>query len=308
MTTTSTIIDYQNGNAQICLEADGTRTISYAGELELDWPLNIDIRVSNRCSNGLNPKTGKARCVFCHESATTDGADANYKELLEILKPLPSGVELAIGSNRMTYKLFEFIWQCDFRGWIVNLTINQDHVNRDGPQLEELIDNAAIHGLGISYRSDFKKRHDAPFSRLPKLIKYPNTVIHVIEGIDDFESVLKLSELGVRKLLVLGEKDFGFNLGKRTDSPSHFYWLRNIHRLFECFEIVSFDNLAIERLDIQRFFHRESWNQFHQGEHSFYINSVDGSFSPHSRSNLKTNWHTVSIQDYFKRGRHQTFV
>lgn len=308
MTTTSTIIDYQNGNAQICLEADGTRTMSYANELKLDWPLNIDIRVSNRCSNGLNPKTGKARCVFCHESATTDGANADYRKLLEILQPLPTGVELAIGSNRLTLNLIEFIWQCDFRGWIVNLTINQDHVNRDGPQLEELIDNAAIYGLGISYRSDFKKRHDAPFSRLPKLIKYPNTVIHVIEGIDDFESVLKLSELGVRKILVLGEKDFGFNLGKRTDSPSHSYWIRNIHRLFDCFEIVSFDNLAIERLDIQRFFHTTSWNTFHQGEHSFYINAVDGSFSPSSRSNQKTDWYSVSLQDYFKRVRHQTPV
>jgi len=299
---------YQNGNATVQLHHDGTRIITYDADLELEWPLNIDIRVSNRCSNGLNPKTGKARCAFCHESATTDGADADYKKLLEILQPLPAGIELAIGSNRLTRKLTDFIWQCHFKSWIVNLTINQDHVNRDWPQLEELIANDVIQGLGISYRSDFKKRHDAPFSRLPKLIKYSNTVIHVIEGIDDFESVLKLSELGVRKILVLGEKDFGFNLGKRTDSPSHFYWLRNIHRLFDCFEIVSFDNLAIERLDIRRFFHTTSWNQFHQGEHSFYINAVDGSFSPSSRSNVKTDWHTVSLQDYFKRGRHQILV
>jgi hypothetical protein len=43
------------------------------------------------------------------------------------------------------------------------------------------------------------------------------------------------------------------------------------------------------------------WDEFNQGEHSFYINAVDNYFAPSSRSNEKTNWNEVSIEDYFKQ-------
>jgi len=295
------LVEYQNGNAKIEIQSDGTRIIDYDQELKLDWPLNIDIRVSNRCSNGLNPKTGKARCTFCHESATTDGDECDYTQLLEILEPLPEGIELAIGCNRVTRKLHDFIQFCSWRGWVVNLTINQDHVNRDYALLINLIHTHSIRGLGISYRHDFFDRYNSTFSKLPALLKLENTVMHVIEGIDDFEQIFKLNEFGVKKILVLGEKDFGFNLGRVTNSPNHLYWLRNVHRLFDQFEIISFDNLAIKRLDIRRFFNSESWNTFHQGEHSFYINAVDRTFAPSSRSFNKVNWNNISIQEYFKQ-------
>ena len=219
---------------------------------------------------------------------------------MEILDPLPAGIELAIGCNRLTRQLHDFCQLANWRGWIVNLTINQDHVNRDWSLLKNLIDTGSIRGLGISYRSDFATRHNQQFSRLPQLIAYENTVVHVIEGIDNFESVMQLQDLGIRKILVLGEKDFGFNLGCPESSPEHLYWVRNIHRMFDQFEIVSFDNLAIDRLDIARFFKKESWDQFHQGEHSFYINAVDGYFAPSSRSTVTQDWNQMSIHDYFK--------
>ena len=299
MTTTNAIATYVNGNAKIEIQSDGTRIIDYDQELKLEWPLNIDIRVSNRCSNGLNPKTGLARCAFCHESATTDGAECDYDQLIQILKPLPRGVELAIGCNHMTRKLRDFVQRCHWHGWVVNLTINQDHVGRDYDLLVNLIHTQAIQGLGISYRRDFMNKYTAPFSKLPVLLAHKNTVMHVIEGIDDFERIFQLKDLGVRKLLVLGEKDFGFNLCKVTKSLNHMYWLRNVHRLFNQFEVVSFDNLAIERLDIRRFFNSQSWDMFHQGEHSFYINAVDQTFAPSSRSPKMVSWHETDIKTYF---------
>ena len=51
------MINYQNGNVDVTLHECGTRVIEYEGELRLDQPLNIDIRVSNRCAFGLNPKS-----------------------------------------------------------------------------------------------------------------------------------------------------------------------------------------------------------------------------------------------------------
>jgi hypothetical protein len=44
----------------------------------------------------------------------------------------------------------------------------------------------------------------------------------------------------------------------------------------------------------------ENWETFNQGEHSFYINAVEGYFAPSSRSNNKTDWKNVSINKYFK--------
>jgi hypothetical protein len=65
--------------------------------------------------------------------------------------------------------------------------------------------------------------------------------------------------------------------------------------------VTSFDNLGLEQLRIKRFFNNEMWDEFNQGEHSFYINAVDNYFAPSSRSNEKTNWNEVSIEDYFKQ-------
>ena len=43
---------YKNGNATVTIEKDGTRIIEFVDELNLEYPLNIDIRVSTQCSFG----------------------------------------------------------------------------------------------------------------------------------------------------------------------------------------------------------------------------------------------------------------
>lgn len=287
---------YKNGNSSVELFDDGTRVIHYENELKLEFPLNIDIRVSSICSFGYNPKTNKAFCDFCHESARTDGNECNYDELKEKLKGLPKGIELAIGANNITTELFGFIFWCDTQDYIVNLTINQGHLKRDTQRLKLLINNQLIKGLGVSYRSSLK--WDVP----QFILDYEHTVFHVIAGIDSINDVMDLSTKGVKKVLVLGEKNFGFNYGKvdlKTKKHKEWFWF--ISKLFTIFNIVSFDNLALEQMNIRRFFNDDSWSVFNQGEHSFYINAVDKYFAPSSRSNNKTTWNTIIIKDYFKK-------
>lgn len=284
---------YINGNAEITLYKDGTRVItSEDGTLKLDYPLNIDIRVSERCSFGLNPATGVSVCSFCHESATTDGADADYDYLLSLLDPLPVGIELAIGANSVSTKLVEFVRTCSNNGFIVNLTVNQGHTHRMYDNLIKLIENNHIKGLGVSYRDGMRTPPKA-------LLEYENTVVHVIAGLDNLESVLGLAE-HYSKILVLGEKDFGFNKGKvKLASDSHTNWYRNVHKLFKTFKIVSFDNLALEQLNVKRFV--KNWEQMYQHEYSFYINAVQKYYSPSSRSDEKTSCDEVGILEYFKQ-------
>jgi hypothetical protein len=63
---------------------------------------------------------------------------------------------------------------------------------------------------------------------------------------------------------------------------------------------VSFDNLALEQLKLKRFFTQENWDVFNQMEHSFYLNAVDQTMSPSSRSPLKTAWDEMGLGDYYK--------
>jgi len=289
------IADYKNGNARVKISETGTREITFEGDLELDYPLNIDIRVSSQCAFGLNPKTGKAFCSFCHEEARTDGSECDYNALMNQLEGLPPGIELAIGGNSLTDNLVKFLAWANRRGYICNLTINQGHVQRDYAKLMDCISEGYIKGLGISYREGLA------FNVPQDLLDYENTVFHVIAGIDSFVSVEALAKQGVKKILILGEKDFGFNKGNvDLSTQKHKEWLWWTRKLFDDFSAVSFDNLALEQLRVKRFFNTEAWSVFNQGEHSFYINAVEKYFAPSSRSPKKTKWIDSNVLSYFK--------
>jgi len=279
---------YNNGNALITLESDGTRVISFEDELQLEYPLNIDIRVSTECSLAN-------LCTFCHESAVINGKDCDFEILKSKLKDLPQGIELAIGCNHFTYELDNFLDWCLMKNYVCNLTINQGHLNRDSLIIERAILNNRIKGLGVSYRDKLKWN-------IPQFIlDYPNTVFHVISGIDTIQDIISLKEKGVNKILILGEKNFGNNLGKvDLTSKTHKEWYWWVHKLFKIFDVVSFDNLALEQLNIKRFFTKENYEIFNQGEHSFYINAVDQYFAPSSRSDDKSNFKDLTIKEYFK--------
>lgn len=288
------IVEYQNGNSTVELYEDGTRVIQFENNLNLDYPLNIDIRVSTACSLGFNPKTGKAVCEFCHESARTDGKECDYNDLKSILKGLPKGIELAIGGNKITPGLIEFLMWSTKKGFINNLTINHLHVNRDEFTISHLMKEKIIRGLGISYRNGY------PLHMNKWFYNHPNVILHVIAGIDDVDNVMLLP---FNKILVLGYKKFGFGEKYFGDevkqSLQEWYWY--VKKLIDCKSVVSFDNLALEQLNIKRFLTDKMWEEFNQGEHSMYINAVDKFFSPSSRDPEKVNWSETNIQDYFKK-------
>lgn len=286
---------YKNGNALINIDNDGSRVVEFEDTLQLDYPLNVDIRVSTKCSFGAKADGTPGFCSFCHESAKQNGSECDYLKLRDKIYDLPKGVELAIGANNLTDNLFEFLRWAKCEGYICNLTINQGHLKRDIQSLNKAIELEIIKGLGVSYRGSLK--WDVP----QQILDYPNTVFHVIAGIDTFAEVEALAAKGIKKVLVLGEKDFGFNKGNvNLDSRNHKEWLWWIHKLFSQFEVVSFDNLALAQLRIQRFFTDENWAVFNQNEHSFYINAVDGYYAPSSRSDDKTDWNKKNIYEYFK--------
>lgn len=286
---------YQNGNALISIFSDGTRYIEFDDTLKLDYPLNIDIRVSTQCSFGQKPDGSPGFCTFCHESARVNGSECNYEELEKKLEDLPQGIELAIGCNNMTVGLKNFIiWCSSFKGYICNITLNQGHIKKNWGLIDTLINQDYIKGLGISYRSSLK------WSVPQSILDYQNTVFHVIAGIDDIDDIKELANKGVKKILILGEKDFGYNSGKvDLNSRKHKEWRWFLPDLFKLFEVVSFDNLALEQLKPERFLTKKDFSTFNQGEYSMYINAVEGYYSPSSRSNYRIHWDNINLKDFF---------
>lgn len=285
---------YTNGNAHVAIYSDGTRIIDAPDDIQLEYPLNIDVRLSRQCAYGRNPTNGKSVCGFCHESATTDGRHASITDinaLIDSLYGLPKGTEIAVGINQYSDEVEYFLKRFYDSGWIVNATVNQGFLKRDLDSIQANIRSGHIKGLGVSYR-----KHAADFPS--ELLGYQNTVFHVIAGIDSIKEVAALADKGVKKILVLGEKDFGFNLGKvKLVSESHREWYRRVHELFKKFDIVSFDNLALEQLTIKRFI--KNWDEIYQHEFSFYANAVDRTFSPSSRSADVSQF--LPVKEYFAR-------
>lgn len=291
---------YKNGNADVWLDLrDGTRVIEYPDNepLTLQTPLNIDIRVSTQCPYGYDTNTKKSTCAFCHESALVNGQECDYQVLLQVLKDarLPRGTEIALGVNEMTDGIIRFIMRLYFMGLIVNVTMNERYILEYGDTgIRRLL--PYIFGLGISYRS-----LQGCLSLPDWIADYPHTVIHVINGIDNFDDI---KELGIKyhKLLVLGEKDFGFNRGKvNLNTEQHKQWKSNIMQLTEIFDIVSFDNLGLQQLEIRGKITDEEYKSFYQGEHSMYINAVEQYFAPSSRTrnNIK-HFGETDLRSYFQ--------
>lgn len=291
---------YRNGNAVVTLDLrDGTRIIEYPDNepLTLETPLNIDIRVSTQCPYGYNVETQKSTCAFCHESALVSGVECHYGILQQVLMDakLPRGTEIALGVNEVTEDLVQFIKNLYRLGLVVNITMNERYILEFGDTgLKQML--PYVFGLGISYRS-----LQGCLSLPDWIADYPHTVIHVINGIDNFDDI---KELGVKyhKLLVLGEKDFGFNRGKvNLDTEQHKQWKSNIMQLTKIFDIVSFDNLGLQQLEIRGKITDKEYKSFYQGEHSMYINAVEQYFAPSSRTrnNIK-GFGETDLRSYFQ--------
>lgn len=292
------LICYKNGNAEVKIYEDGTRIIEHPEDvLLLDFPLNIDIKLTSKCSLGYNPKTKKSFCSFCHESARTDGKTGDMNKLKKVLEDLPPGIELAIGANSIEDSFINFFQWCKTKGFIVNLTINQMHIKRDSSVLEDLINEDLIKGLGLSLRNI------KSYSSLPVFVKnYPNTVVHVIAGLDRFEDIYKSD---IKKILILGYKVFGegkayYDSNKESIEKNLYEWKTRFILLSKTDKLVSFDNLSLKQLDVRKWFNKDTWNTFYQGENSFYIDSVREVFSPSSRSEHRVPWGDMSLRDYYK--------
>lgn len=291
----SALHSYTNGTVLHTIYEDGTLIKeSINSKWNYEFPSSIDVKITDYCDMG---------CVYCHESSTMEGKHGDLEMLLDVLTPLPEGVELAIGGgNPLSHPdLINFLYGIKSNGLIPNLTVNQGHVKTHQQTLIDLLTSKLIYGLGISIINNNYKYVDQLFYHSN------NIVFHIIAGVHDVDIMDRLIQYPNAKILILGYKKFGFGQQYYSSEIEKNIkeWYQKIPRYFK-HATISFDNLAIDQLKIKRLFTDEGWDKFYMGDdftHSMYIDAVEQTFAPTSRSskNERVSWNDIFLIDYFQK-------
>ena len=279
------VVTYRNGNYLVMLDVDSGTKIRYnsGDKFVPEFPESMDVCISKKCKIG---------CQFCHEKCTPNGEHADLMSL-KFIDNLHPYTELALNGNDPLHPdLVPFLEKCKKLKLVPSLTVNYHTFNKNIEFLKFLCDKKLIYGLGVSLDGIYDDDENVN-ELISQFKRFPNLVIHVINGIIAVED-LKLLKGNDLKVLILGYKQFG----RGVDFFSHngLGVLCGQNDLYnklpeiiddEWFTTISFDNLAIEQLEVKRLMSDEEWRKFYMGEDSefsFYIDAVNKNFGKCSTS------------------------
>lgn len=285
---------YKNGNYITTILSDGTR-IRETNDDEFipDHAENMDIKITNACS---------AACPFCHEGSKKDGkhGDILNEKFIDTLYPFQ---ECAIGGGNILEHpdLIPFLEKLKEKKVIANITVNQIHFEKEQELIKKLVDERLIYGLGVSLVK--------PTEKFINLIKqYPNAVVHVINGVLT-ESDVKAMENKNLKILILGYKHLRrgneyFEHERERIEVNQNWLYENLDDITGKFKVVSFDNLAIDQLNVKRLIFDKEWEEFYQGDDgssTYYIDMVERKFARSSTAPFNNRYDLLdSVDEMFR--------
>lgn len=295
---------YQNGNYTVRIYDDGTKIRENDLDFfEPDTVESMDIKITNSCDK---------MCPFCHEASTLNG---NHGDILNLpfLDTLHPYTELAIGGgNPLSHPdLIPFLRGLKERRLLPSMTVNQTHFLKNVPLLRYLSEQGLLYGLGVSYISGTSG--DERGRLINGLKRFPNAVIHVINGIVSMDELSALS-MNRFKILILGYKTFRRGAENYVEHTEEI--LKTSQDLFEglpdviqqgWFQTVSFDNLAIKQLKVRRLMDDGSWKQFYMGDdgsYTMYIDAVSREYAVCSVSEVRHPL-TDNIKEMFETVRNE---
>lgn len=285
---------YKNGNIQTFIFSDGTKIRQTQDDKFCSaYAENMDVKITNYCDVG---------CKFCHEDSCTNGkhGDILNAKFIDTLHPYQ---ELAIGGGDITShpNLIPFLKKIKEKKVIANITVNQIHFEKKQELIKRLVDEKLVYGIGVSLVN--------PTTEFVRLIKlYPNAVIHTINGILTSRDISVLSDNNL-KLLILGYKHLRrgeeWYMQDSKNIIDNQNWLKeNISNIVKHFNVVSFDNLAIEQVGIRNLLTDDEWDEFYMGDDgtsTFYIDMVERKFAVSSTAPIANRYDLLnSVDDMFK--------
>lgn len=286
---------YINGNYRVVIMDDGTKIRETEDdEFIAAFPENIDMKITNHCD---------MNCPMCHENSYDGGhhGDIMNAKFIDTLHPY---TELAIGGgNALAHPdLIQFLNKLKARRIIPNLTVNQTHFMREQKLIRKLVDNELIYGIGVSFNSATQEFIDT-------IKQYKNAVVHVINGVVTYGQMEFLADNDL-KVLILGYKDF--RRGTNYKQTAGAYIEANqinlktyLKDFIPRFKVLSFDNLAIEQLNVRSLMSDEQWGEFYMGDDgsfTMYIDMVTETFAKNSVAALDKRYKLLnSIDEMFAK-------
>lgn len=288
---------YKNGNYDVFLYEDGTK-IRYTKETtwKSSFAENIDIKLTNKCT-GTN-------CSYCHEGSGPDGKHGDILNL-KFWDTLHKGQEVALGGGNVIEHpdFISLLKKLKKIGVISNITLNQFHFLSNIDLIKELIKDNLVYGIGVSLIYPSKTLINA----LKQAI-FKNVVIHTINGILSEYDIKELENKGF-KLLILGYKHLRRGNDYFDKEKIHILdnqkWLENnILDILNKFEVVSFDNLALEQLNMKDKINKDVWEESYMGDDgtsTFYIDCVNEEFAKSSTAPLDKRYKLLdNVDEMFK--------
>ena len=272
---------YKNGNYTVILADDGTKIrVNDLDNLTPSFAESIDCTITTKCDGG---------CPYCYLGCNENGEHADLN--LPFFETLHKGQELALNGNDLSHPdLLKFLVRMRRNGVICNITLNQKHFMKYAMSLKNLATIGLVYGIGVSLTDSSDE------GLYDQLSFIPNTVVHVIDGLTTKEDIDNMSDKGI-KMLVLGYKPIGrgkeyFNKHK-TEINNNIKYLRdNLKEISKHFDVVSFDNLAIEHLNVESLVKKDKWDELYmgdEGQYTFFIDAVNKKFAVSSLSEEQYN-------------------
>ena len=272
---------YKNGNYIVILADDGTKIrINDLDNLTPSFAESIDCTITTKCDGG---------CPYCYLGCNENGKHADLDQ--PFFDTLHKGQELALNGNDLSHPdLLKFLVRMRRNGVICNITLNQKHFIKYAMSIKNLATIGLIHGIGVSLT-------DSSDEKLYEMLSsIPNTVVHVIDGLIAKEDIDNMSDKGI-KMLILGYKPIGrgkeyFNKHKAEINNNIKYLRDNLKEISRHFDVVSFDNLAIEHLDVESLVKKDRWDELYmgdEGQYTFFIDAVKKKFAVSSLSEEQYN-------------------
>lgn len=184
-------------------------------------------------------------------------------------------------------QLEAFLLKLKDRKIIANITVNQKHFMDNLELLKAWQDEKLFYGIGISLVDSNEKFLD-------EVEKFPNAVIHVINGVVTPAQLFSISHKTF-KILILGYKDFGrgtnYHLANSYEINKNMDFLYyNLEFIRNNVKVLSFDNLAITQLDPKRLLTEEQYKEFYMGDDgqfTMYIDAVERKFAKNSTATVR---------------------
>lgn len=288
------IANTKNGNYRLMIFDNGTKIRDNGNDVTFNatWPESMDLKITNKCMHN---------CVMCHEASTTTGQHGDIDA--QFLKTLPRGMEVAIGGgDPMTHpQLTQLLNMLKTNGQIANMTVHSAEYIKNYELLTTWQRERMLYGLGVSY---------APSLLTTNFEFNDNTIVHVIAGMIDYDDLCKLRKNGAKKILILGykrfrrgEANYEHNFTRIDENIDALK--RDMKRVLELFDVVSFDNLALSQLDIKSLIDAKTYETCYmgdEGQFTMYVDLVTKTFATNSTQNVDEREPLMNdIRDMFTR-------